>query len=330
MKVEKQQDDFFDVTTISNLFMTEYLPALDGNSVKVYLYLLYLTQNRKSCSKDAMAAILNVDGSVVDAAFVQLGACGLIHVEGNHVCIENIERKEIERNYRLRTSKRPDEESDSGATKARTQMIRAVSDRFFSGQMPNSWYGEIDLWVAKYGFSPEVVYMLFQHCAQNNAITKPYMRKVAESWGSQHHIKTAEQLDQYFRTYEEFDKTRKEIRKRLRIPGPLTDYQSEYVERWFYTYGYNIDIIVLALKEGAGLARPTFNLYEKILKDWYERGLKTVADIKAHLATRGKKPSSAGKSDSGTGNAIPQKDNYNQRTYADGFFDSLYKEGGQA
>ncbi len=333
MKVEKQQDDFFDVTTIHNLFITEYLPALDGNAVKVYLYLLYLSENRKACGKDAIAAILNVDGSVVDAAFVQLGACGLIHMDGNHIYLENIERKEIERNYRPRTSKRPDEESETGANKAKNQMIRAVSDRFFSGQMPNSWYGEIDLWVAKYGFSPEVIYMLFQHCGQNNAITKPYMRKVAESWGGQHHIKTAEQLDQYFRTYEEFDKIRKEIRKRLHIQAPLTDYQSEYVERWFYTYGYGMEIIGLALKEGAGLARPTFNLYEKILKDWYERGLKTVQDVKTHLMARNKKSGTSGKTTSAISNAvtaIPQKDNYDQRTYADGFFDYLYKGGGQA
>jgi DnaD/phage-associated family protein len=207
--------------------------------------------------------------------------------------------------------------------KARSQMIRAVSDRFFSGQMPNSWYGEIDLWISKYGFSPEVVFMLFQHCAQNNAVTKPYMRKVAESWGEQHHIRTAEQLEEYFRSYEEFDRIRKEIRKRLHIQVPLTDYQSEYVQRWFYTYGYNMEIIALALKEGAGFARPTFNLYEKILKDWYDRGLRTVQDIKAHLSNRGKK--SGDNTNSGSTNTT-QKTNYSQRQYSQDFFDSLYKE----
>lgn len=323
MKVEKKRDELFDTTVVSNVFMEEYLPMLDGNSVKVYLYLLYLTETGQKCTKEAMAAILNVDGSVIDAAMVQLCAAGVVTADGNSIYLENLARKEIDRNYRPRTSKRPDEDNENGVDKARTQMIRAVSDRFFSGQMPNSWYGEIDLWIGKYGFSPEVVFMLFQHCAQNNAITKPYMRKVAESWGGQHHIRTAEQLEQYFRSYEEFDKIRKEIRRRLHIQAPLTDYQSEYVHRWFYTYGYNMEIIALALKEGAGFARPTFNLYEKILKDWYDRGLRTVQDVKAHLSSRGKRQSTAGIS----GNPeMAQKNNYSQRQYSQDFFESLYKE----
>ena len=45
MKVEKKRDELLDTTAISNIFMEEYLPMLDGNSVKVYLYLLYLTEN---------------------------------------------------------------------------------------------------------------------------------------------------------------------------------------------------------------------------------------------------------------------------------------------
>ena len=149
------------------------------------------------------------------------------------------------------------------------------------------------------------------------------MRKVAESWGAQHHIRTAEQLEQYFRSYEEFDKIRKEIRKRLHIQAPLTDYQSEYVHRWFYTYGYNWEIIALALKEGAGFARPTYNLYEKILKDWCDLGLRTAQDVKAHLAARGKKPSGTGNSGSGD---VAQKDNHSQRQYSQDFFNRLYKE----
>lgn len=326
MKVEKKRDEVLDVTQVSNLFMTEYLPTLDGNAAKVYLYLLYLTEQGSKCTKEALAAILNVDLSVVEAAFVQLCAGGLIAMEGNSIYIENLARKEIERNYRPRTSKRPDEdENAAGVDKARVQMIRAVSDRFFSGQMPNSWYGEIDLWISKYGFAPEVVFMLFQHCAQNNAVTKPYMRKVAESWGERHRIRTAEQLEQYFRSYEEFDKIRKELRRRLRLQTPLTEYQSEYVERWFYTYGYNMDIIGLAMKEGAGMARPTFNLYEKILKDWYDRGLRTPQDVKAHLSLRAKKQTGTGKNVAVKSN-VPQKSNYSERQYAPGFLDSLYKE----
>ncbi len=324
MKVEKQQDPVLDVIELSHLFMTEYLPMLDGNATRVYLYLLYLTETDGKWNKATLAAILNVDVSVVEAAFVQLCAGGLISVERDTVRIEHLARKEIERTHRPRTSKRPDEEElTRGGDKARSQMIRAVSDRFFSGQMPNSWYGEIDLWISKYGFAPEVVFMLFQHCAQNNAVTKPYMRKVAENWGLRYHIRTAEQLEQYFKTYDEFDKIRKEICKKLHIQAPLTEYQNEYIERWFYTYGYRLEIVNLALKEGAGMARPTFNLYEKILKDWYDRGLRTPQDVKAHLAQRRKK--------SGDGTvSVPQKDNYSGRTYDQAFFDRFYKEDEQA
>ena len=84
-----------------------------------------------------------------------------------------------------------------------------------------------------------------------------------------------------------------------------------------------MEIIALALKEGAGFARPTFNLYEKILKDWYDRELRTAQDVKAHLANRNKKTGGTGQ----TGNPeASQKGNHSQRQYSQDFFDSLYKE----
>lgn len=332
MKIERKRDTVLDTTAISNTFITEYLPGLDGNAVKLYLYLLYQSENGTECTREALAAILNVDQSVVDAGLVQLAASGLLIAENKNIMLENPARLEIERNYRVRTTKRPDEQEEEKAgagERAKLQMIRAVSDRFFSGQMPAGWYGEIELWMEKYQFAPEVVFMLFQHCARNNVVTKPYTRKVADSWGGKFHIRTVEQLEEYFKNYEEYAQLRKEIVRKLKLNGPLTEYQSEFTERWFYTYGYRMEIISLALREGAAsAARPSFNLYDKILTDWYERGLRTPQEIQKHLAERARQKKASAAAGVGPESAsVPQKENFQERRYDDQFFNQFYTGG---
>ena len=49
-------------------------------------------------------------------------------------------------------------------------------------------------------------------------------------------------------------------------------------------YGYNLDVITIALKKTTSKANPTFDYFDKLLTDWHDRKLKTADEIQAFLS----------------------------------------------
>lgn len=328
MNINKIENKLYERITVPSVFIKEYLPGLPSEAVKLYLYLLYAFENNVECDENKLAIILNCDISVVGENLVILESMGLISKENNTIIILDIVQKEIERNYRLRTASRPDDIYYTTLEKkyALSNIQKAISDKFFSGQMTIAWYNEIELWIEKYGFEPDVVFLLFQHCNQKGVLTKPYLRKVAESWGDKYHIRTSEQVEKYIETYEDYKNMKNEILKRLKWRRNMNMYEEEIIERWFYTYKYNLDIIEIALKKSATKVNPTLATFDAIVTSWYKNGLKTKEDILQYEEKR-KSAYNAMKNNKKTADAanneVPQKNNFTQRKYDEDYLNSF-------
>lgn len=328
MKIAKTQNKLFGKTPVSDVFICEYLPGLPPLAVKLYLYLLYASENQVECTEDSLAMILSSESSVVKENLIVLESAGLILWQNETILVNDLIQKEVERNYRLRTVARPDDLAIDGREKnlARSKIQKAISDKFFSGQMPVSWYNEIELWFEKYDFEPDVVFMLFQHCANSHVMTKPYIRKVADTWGGRFHIHTAEQLESYLNAYESYKILRNEVAKRLKWHRNFNVYEEEIVEKWFYTYQYDIEIVDIALRKSVGKNNATLATFDAIITSWYKSGLKTKAEIMQFEDDR-KKAYQAAQKNGATPAAktkVEQKENFTQRSYDEDFLNSLY------
>lgn len=331
MKIEKNKNRLLENTTISDIFIKEYLPGLPPMAVKLYLYLLYAEKQNNENTEESLAMILNSDISVVNETIILLESTGLILRQNDNIVILNLVQKEIERNYRLRSVSRPDDINLNSreVNYLRAQAQKAISDKFFSGQMPVSWYNEIDTWFHNYGFEPDVVVMLFQHCYNNHVMTKPYIRKVAESWGEKYHIRTAEQLETYINSYDLYKGLKNELLKRLKWRRNMNVYEEEIVEKWFYTYKYDIEIIDIALKKSVSKNNATLATFDAIITSWYKNGLKTKEEIEQYEEERRKIYAAAKKPVNSSGNytdkkGISQKENFTQRNYDDDFLNSFF------
>lgn len=331
MKIEKIQNKLYAVTEVSDIFISDYLPGLPPPAVKMYLYLLYASEKEVSCEEATLAMILNSDISVIRENLIILESIGLITCHEEIIMINDLVQKEIEKNYRPRMAARPEESLNNPLDKnyERAQIQKAISDKFFAGQMPAHWYNEIDLWFEKYGFEPDVVFLLFQQCYKQHVMTKPYIRKVAENWGDKHKIKTQEQLERYLNLYDEYNKLKNEITKKLRLRRNMTAYEEEIVEKWFYTYEYRMDIIEIALKKSVSKANATLSIFDNIITSWYKNGFKTVEEVlqfeeeRLKLYKENKKTEN---NNQGNKAEIKQKNNYTQREYDDEFLNSLFVE----
>ncbi|MBP5730439.1 MAG: DnaD domain protein [Clostridia bacterium] len=318
MKITGETSQKFGSVPVSNLFISDFMPGLGGDAVKVYLTLSYYSGQNIKYDEAALANVLGVNISVVDAALIELESRGLILREGKDIVLPDIIEKHVRDNYNPRTAPR----SDAGAND-RTHLLRAISDRFFGGQMSQSWYNDIILWADTYGFCDEVVFMIFQQNT-NHPMSRPYMKKVMDAYGERG-IRTVEQMNSWLQKRDTYVKIRTKVASNLKL-NPLTVYQEKFIEKWFYEYGYGFDVIDLALKEGAGMKNPSFNLYDRILSDWHDAGLADVEAVRAHIAARRKaaqeRTDKAGRS-AGTNNNSRGR-NYDQRQYGEDFYDSVY------
>lgn len=66
----------------------------------------------------------------------------------------------------------------------------------------------------------------------------------------------------------------------------MTEYDLKDVDRWVDEYGYGEDIIEEALSKTRGASNPSVRFVSAVLKDWHDRNLKTLEDVRAYEEKR--------------------------------------------
>ena len=177
--------------------------------------------------------------------------------------------------------------------------------------MSPSWYSDIDLWFKKYSFDEEVMIALFRYCYNRSALHRNYIQTVAESW-FKNNIKTFNDLDKYYEKQEKIKNLEKTISKKLGISRNLSEYEENYIEKWNIDYGYNMDVIEIALKRTTSKSNPSFDYIDKLLTDWHDRNFKNAGDVQSFLVQMKEKNKNIKTLEKSNGYS-----NYDQRNYND-------------
>ena len=241
---------------------------------------------------------------------------GLLIRKNQGFIVANLQEIELNKLYKPKITISASDMQKVAENKYRAKAIDTINNEFFQGIMSPSWFGDIDLWFKKYAFDEEVMIALFRYCFNKSALHRSYVATVAEAW-YKNKIKTFNDLDMYFQKEEKVKTIENSIKKKLRLSRNLSIYEEAYVEKWNITYGYNMDIIDIALKKTAGKFNLSFEYIDKLITDWHERGLKTPDEINKHLENQKSKPVQT-KDTSNKGSLA----NYSQRQYKD--LNSLY------
>ena len=310
-------------TPVPDVFTTEYLPSLDGDFVKVYVYCLFLFKQGKHASATDLSKKLEMDPARVRDALACLEGLGIISRNNNGISLVDLKEKEINKLYRLKTTSTPSEAAlSSERSSKRSKVISSINNAFFQGVMSPSWYIDIDAWFDKYKFEEDVMYALFKHCYDYRALSRQYIAKVADNWHSKN-IKNSFDLDKYSMEAQQLKDIRGKIMKKLRKQTYLTEYEEAYVEKWVLEFGFDFDKIELALRRTTSAVNPSFEYINKILTAWHEKGYKTKEEI---ITAEGVRRASSGNKSKPKESPIPQKGNFEQRKYDDEYFDKLFKD----
>lgn len=279
MKLEQNDKPLiFSNTEIADVFFTEYLSQAGGDSIKVYLYILFLSKYNKEVKLNDLYKKLELPLKTVQDALKYWEDTGVLTKKNTGYIVNNLQEIELHKLYNPRITSTPEELEKTEKNKYRAQAIENINNEFFQGVMSPSWYSDIDFWFKKYQFDEQVMIALFRYCFNQSALHRNYIQVVAEAW-SKNNIKTFNDLDLYYEKQEKINQVKSAISKRLGLSRKLTQYEQAYIEKWFLDFGFGLDIIEIALKKTTSKTNPNFDYLDKLLTDWHERGFKTPTEV---------------------------------------------------
>ena len=322
MKLEQPEVPLlFSETVVPDIFFAEYLSQMPANSVKVYLYMLFLSKYKKDIKLNDLSKKLALSLKDINDSITYLEQNEFIIKKENGYIMVNLQEATLHKLYTPNLTLSPEKVADVAKNKARAKVIAHINNAYFQGIMGPSWYNDIDLWFTKYNFDNQVMIALFDYCFSRSALHKKYVQTVAEAWGN-NKIHTWNDLDLYYQKQEKLVKIKKTIAKKLGKVS-LTQYEEAYIEKWVIDFGYDLNIIEIALKRTTFKANPTFEYFNNIITDWHDRNLKTPDEILAFIEQRNKQ-----KKDTKQLEKQVAKSSFDQRQYGNLSF--LYANSGAA
>ncbi len=286
MKLEQNEKPLlFSETNIPDIFFSEYLSQIPGDYLKVYLYLIFLSKYNKDIKLNDLSKKLSLPLKTITDATKFLEDQEIIIKKSTGYIIIDLQEKTLHQLYSPKLTASKESVAQTAKNKSRTKAIEHINNMYFQGIMGPSWYNDIDLWFKKYNFDEQVMIALFDYCFNRSAMHRNYVKTVAEAWSS-NKVKTWNDLELYYQKQELLNKNKKLIAKKLGKHNGLTQYEEAYIENWILNFGYDMDVIEIALKRTTFKQNPTFEYINNIINDWHDRNLKTPNEINAFIEQR--------------------------------------------
>lgn len=317
MKLEQNDKSMlFSNTEIPDVFFSEYLSSANGDYIKVYLYIVFLSKYDKDIKINDLSKKLALPLKVIQEAFKYWEDLGVLVKKHTGYLLSNLQEIELLKLYSPKLTSSPEDIEKNSKNQYRAKAIENINNQFFQGIMSPSWYSDIDMWFKKYNFDEQVMLALFNYCFDHSALHRNYIQVVADSW-YKNNIKSFSDLDKYYEKQEKISSLKKAIIKKLGLNRNLTVYEDAYVEKWSIEYGYSLEIIEIALRRTTSKTNINFEYLNKIISDWHDRNLKTAAEIQEYIKNSKEKQENI--------KDLKKQTNYNnsnQRVYNN--FDNLY------
>ncbi len=283
MKANYSKSSLFNQISVPEVFLSSIMPRLSGDSLKLYMYLLYLADKGLSFTQKDILAALTFTPDQLNGCLLELESSDLIIKNKDAISINNISEMRLHSLYKPMESLAPDQCSDKSD---RISAIDTINTLHFKGFMSTVWYTTIDKWFNLYGFDPEVMVMLFNQCSKyNKLINTNYAAKIAESWHA-NNIRTLSDLEAYEARYNCQQQLANRISSSLKLGRQLTDFEMSLVCKWSNTYHYDYDVIELALSRSLRSTRISFEFFDKLLTEWHQAGLRTADEVRSYESNK--------------------------------------------
>ncbi len=288
MKLEqKEKSLLFSETMIPDIFFSEHLSQIPGDYLKIYFYMVFLSKYGKDIKVNDISKKLNLPLKVITDGVAYLEKNGLLLKKSTGFILVDLQEATLNNLYQPNLTPSKETVEQTAKNQSRAKAIDHINNMYFQGIMGPSWFNDIDLWFKKYNFDEQVMITLFDYCYNRSALHKNYVQTVAEAWGA-NNIHTWNDLEAYDQKRQKLQILKRDIAKKLGKRSGLTQYEEAYIENWVLDFGYDMNIIEIALKKTTSKQAPTFDYIHHIISDWHDRNLKTPEEVCAFLEQRKK------------------------------------------
>jgi len=126
------------------------------------------------------------------------------------------------------------------------------------------------------GFTAELIMYLYEYCVSKGKKNPSYIEAVALSWAEEG-IDTVEKAEASTALYNSNYSAINKAFGLNRAPGQV---EKQFISKWLNKYNFSIDIVVEACNRTILLTqKPDFKYTDKILENWFKKGVKDMATI---------------------------------------------------
>lgn len=259
-------------------FIENKMPKANGAYVKVYLYALNTAYKGISEDTSDIAKKLGLLESDVLNALEYWEKENILTINNSYIYFSGEEdKKEISKSQIKRKPQKNVSELMMN-NKALADLC-ALSQEILGKTLNNSDLETLYWFYDELGFSPEVIIMLLEYCVSKDKRSMKYIEKVAIGW-HENDITTMSQVDSYIKNEKEKSGYFYSLRKLFGITDRnLSKSEKTYLEAWKNNYGMNEEMVALAYEYCIlSTGKLSFPYINSIIKDWFEKGIKTIED----------------------------------------------------
>lgn len=284
-------------TSVSNVFIDQYMKEANDAQIKVYLYLLRSTSSNRSFEIGDIAEEFNhTEKDVIRALkyWERLGLIALRYDNAGEICGINLigiksaqtsapvlsivpaPAPKNEEPVKPAVPEKPTYGADdlkAFKEEPGTEELIAITESYLVKSISPSDLRSLLYIHKELAFDFEMTDLLLQYCVSKNKKSFNYIETVATSWYEQG-IKTPAQAKTGISRY---DRNIFEVMKALGKTGTPTIKEVEFINRWIGSYGFSMDVIFAAC-ERAVMKTDTdrFPYTEGILSKWKKQNLMTL------------------------------------------------------
>ncbi len=303
------------ITVISNVFIDHYLPASNGEYVKIYLYLLRCLQGgQQNLDLTFAADVFDCTETDILRALRYWESKKLVVLSGTNsqTSIDFLEPMLPERpkeSTAKDTSLSLSKESSGASKKApsrpkaapkaasaaanhlsadrlkelrekeEVRQILFVAEQYMGKTLSRTAVDDLLYIYEELHFSADLMDYLIEYCVSKGSSDMHYIKKVAFSWHEEG-IDTVTAAKQSTTTYHRNYFT---ILKAFGITNrnPVAA-EVQMIDHWIKDYGFSMEILTEACtRTVAATGKSNFRYADKILSGWKERGVRHLSDIQA-------------------------------------------------
>lgn len=272
-------------TLLENEFIDKYMADANGEYVKVYLLLLrYLGDPTKKLSIPNLADALECTEKDVVRALDYWKKKGLLDYEDK---ISKVRRElagtSVEEAFVpiAKSGKVKRMEEATALSKVNQKEFREVvhvTEQYLGKTLTKTESEAIIYFYDELKMSADLIEYLIESCVEHGHKSIHYIRKVALSWADAQ-ITTVEEAKIFAGQH---SKNGYAVLNAYGIKGraPVAA-ELAYIRRWNDEYGFSSELIVEACSRTIkAIHQPSFDYTDTILRNWLDKGVKTMAEIK--------------------------------------------------